>query len=100
MARLFVTSDNLAVRIELMRDDEMDGEGNYIDSPWIAICVGCVTGRGLDADNLLRDERARFNLEDAIEEIVSPHADHCTRCADPDCRTDGRHDAGHRCRKD
>lgn len=93
MARLFVTSDNLAVRIELMRDDA-DPEG-----AWVAICAGCVSGRGLDADNLLRDERARFNLEDAIEEIVSPHADRCTRCADPDCRTDGRHDAGHRCRK-
>ena len=94
MARLFVTSDNLAARVELMRDDA-DPE-----SAWVAICSGCATGRGVDADNLLRDERARFNLEDAIEEIVSPHADHCTRCADPDCRTDGRHDAGHRCRKD
>jgi hypothetical protein len=25
--------------------------------------------------------------------------DACTRCADTDCRTDTRHDAGHRCRK-
>lgn len=57
------------------------------------------SGRGLDADNLLADERARFNLEDAIQEIVGPHVDRCTRCADPACRTEGRHDAGHRCRK-
>lgn len=95
MARLFVTSDNLVTRIELMQDDSMSSEG-----AWVATCVGCASGRGLDADDLLRDERARFNLEDAIEEVVSPHADRCTRCADPDCRTAGRHDAGHRCRKD
>lgn len=94
MARLFVTSDNLAVRIELMADDT-DREG-----AWVAICVGCATGRGLDADNLLRDEPTRLNLADALEEVVEPHADRCIRCADTDCRTDGRHDAGHRCRKD
>lgn len=95
MARLFVMSDNLATRVELIQDDTMSAEGE-----WVAICPGCATGRGLDADDLLRGERARFNLEDAIEEIAAPHADRCTRCADPDCRTEGRHDAGHRCRKD
>lgn len=94
MARLFVTSDNLATRIELIQDDT-NPEGALV-----AICIGCATGRGLDADDLLRGERSRFNLEDALEEVVSSHADSCPRCADPDCRTEGRHDAGRRCRKD
>lgn len=82
MARLFVTSDNLAVRVEIT---DMTGMGYYE-----AKCIGC--GRDVLA------ERESFNLSDAIAS-AEIHADRCTRCADPDCRTDGRHDAGHRCRK-
>lgn len=51
------------------------------------------------SNDLLFGLRARFNLNDAIEE-AGQHADQCTRCADADCRNDSRHDAGHRCRKD
>jgi hypothetical protein len=94
MARLFVTSDNLATRIELISDDV---EGN-----WRAYCAGCTPAydRYDSGADLLRGERARFNLEDAIEEVVMPHADRCTRCADSGCRNDTRHDSGHRCRKE
>lgn len=83
MARLFVTSDNLAVRVEI---EDATGEGDYT-----AICVGC------NFDVLIGSQA--FTLPDVIAE-AEIHADRCARCADTDCRTDGRHDAGHRCRKD
>lgn len=92
MARLFVTSDNLAVRVELIQDD--------VEGYWRAYCAGCTPGydRYDSGPDLLRDSRARFNLADAEDEAAA-HADRCRRCADPDCRNGERHDAGHRCRK-
>jgi hypothetical protein len=83
MARLFVTNDNQTARVEI---EDPVGEGIYY-----AACVGC----GVD---LVRGARSRFNIEDSIED-ASIHVDSCKRCADADCRTEGRHDAGHRCRK-
>ena len=83
MARLFVYSDNLTARVEI---DDPSGEGEYH-----AACVGC----GID---VVRDSRERFHFEDAVQ-AAAIHVDACKRCADPDCRTMGRHDAGHRCRK-
>lgn len=89
MARLFVMSDNKYARVELIQDSESGW--------WSAFCCGCITGSGPRADDLLFGER--FNLDGAVQ-VAGDHADRCTRCADPDCRTKGRHDAGHRCRKD
>lgn len=88
MARTFVYSDNLTARVELIRSP--DG------SEWAAYCVGCSTGR--EQSDLLHGAHERFNLADAAR-VAAIHVDACKRCADPDCRTMGRHDAGHRCRK-
>jgi hypothetical protein len=89
MARVFVFSDNMAARVEVIATDGV----------CYAYCIGCVTGRDSRADDLLEDTHEGYVFEDAVE-VASIHADRCTRCADPDCRTEGRHDAGHRCRKD
>jgi hypothetical protein len=91
MARLFVTNDNQTARVEITPDDH-DG------ASYVAICSGHTTGRGLDHDNLVHDSNAMWSLEDTIE-VASIHVDACTRCANTDCRIDGHHDAGHRCRK-
>jgi hypothetical protein len=88
MARLFVMSDNLAATVEIRRTDEGD---------CAVFCIGCSAGSD-DGVDLVADTHERFNLEDA-EQVAALHADRCKRCADPDCRTEGRHDAGHRCRK-
>ena len=91
MARMFVMSDNLAARVELIQDP---ATGEYT-----AFCVGCPTHRDAHADDLLHDTSERFSLADA-ERVAAIHADDCRYCADSDCRTDGAHLAGHRCRKD
>lgn len=91
MARLFVMSDNMSAVVEIRRDDETGAAHAY--------CVGCVTGRDPEADDLLTDAHECWNIADAME-VAAAHADRCLRCADRDCRTEGRHDAGHRCRKD
>jgi hypothetical protein len=93
MARTFVFSDNLAARAELIHDD--------VAGEWRAYCAGCSPAydRYDSGPDLLRDTHERFSLEDA-EQVAAIHVDQCRRCADPDCRTQGRHDAGHRCRKD
>lgn len=91
MARIFVFNDNLTVRVEIMVDDGNKGS-------FVAICPGHTSGRGLDHDNLVGDSHERRHLADTIE-VAMQHADSCTRCADPACRTESRHDAGHRCRK-
>jgi hypothetical protein len=89
MARLFVFSDNLAARVELIRD--------LLSGEWRAYCAGCSPAHDPRSD-LLRDLHERFNLADAEQE-AEQHVDECRRCADPGCRTAGRHDVGHRCRK-
>lgn len=83
MARMFVMSDNLAVRVEVESTD--GGETFY------ACRIGC----GVD---LVRDTGDRFSLADT-QHVAEVHADGCTRCADSDCRNTDKHDAGHRCRK-
>lgn len=91
MARLFVTNDNQTARVEITPDD--GNEGAYV-----AICAGHATGYGVDANNLVHNTHEQWSLEDTID-VASMHVDACTRCADTACRTDTRHDAGHRCRK-
>jgi len=90
MARVFVYSDNLAARVELVQDSA--------DGRWAAFCAGCPTSPRAQDDNLLHDTHEQFVFEDAVE-VAGIHVDRCTRCADADCRTEGRHDASHRCRK-
>jgi hypothetical protein len=89
MARVFVFSDNLTARIEIVKDP--------VNGWFMAYCAGCSRGTAEPVD--LTAETNTVTEEDATE-IAGPHADRCTRCADPDCRTQARHDAGHRCRKD
>lgn len=89
MARLFVMSDNLAVTVEIRRNNE--------DGACAVICLGCSAGT-VDGLDMVAGSRERWNLEDA-EQVAAIHADRCRRCAATDCRTEGRHDAGHRCRK-
>lgn len=89
MARVFVFNNNLTARVEIVQDAYGTTH---------AYCIGCVTGRDARNDDLLDGTHERYVFEDAIE-VAGIHADGCTRCADPDCRTEGRHDAGHRCRR-
>lgn len=84
MARLFVFNDNLTARVEIV---DTTGAGDFA-----AECAGC------RADILSERAAAGYSEPDAIEEACA-HVDRCRRCADPDCRTMARHDAGHRCRK-
>jgi hypothetical protein len=88
MARLFVMSDNLTARVEIVQDP--------VNGWYMAYCVGCSRGQDEPAD--LTADTNTVTEQDATE-IAGLHADRCKRCADPDCRTEGRHDAGHRCRK-
>ncbi len=92
MARTFVFSDNLTARVELVQDQ--------VTGDWRAYCAGCgpERDRGDSDPDLLRDSHERFVFEDA-EQVAAIHVDSCKRCADPDCRTERPHDAGHRCRK-
>lgn len=92
MARIFVMSDNLTTRVEIVDADDAEEFGMS------AFCAGC--GRGeTERVDLLADERQRFHLEDAIEEVAAPYADCCRNCADDDCLIPTSHERGHRCRK-
>lgn len=91
MARLFVYSDNLAARAELRTYETDDGETAYA-----AFCAGCSRGSE-DGIDLLADSRERWHPEDA-QQATAIHVDSCKRCADPNCLTRERHDAGRRCR--
>jgi hypothetical protein len=53
MARLYVYSDNLTARVELIQGP--------VDAIWRAYCIGCV------ADDLLSGTHEGFGLEDAAE---------------------------------
>ena len=83
MARTFVYSDNLTSRVEILTDDIGDRH---------AICAGCLV-------DLIEGTSEGYSYEDT-QQAAGRHVDQCTRCADPDCRNDTKHDAGHRCRKD
>jgi len=84
MARVFVFSDNFTTRVEVLTDRPDD---------YAFACAGC---GGTEQEPTGSGAR---RLADAIDD-AGIHADRCKRCADPDCRTEGRHDAGHRCRKE
>jgi hypothetical protein len=85
MARIFVMSDDMTRRVEIMLDD-------YDGASFIAICAGHASGRGLDADNLVHDTHEMWHLADTID-VAMTHVDSCTRCADPHCQTPGPHNA-------
>lgn len=84
MARTFVYSDNLAVRVEI-GNDEHDG------ASYTAICAG-------HPGDLVLDTHEMWSFEDACQ-VAEQHAESCRKCADDACRTPRPHDAGHRCRK-
>jgi len=68
MARTFIHSDDMAVRIELHAHNDSDGDVFYT-----ADCAGC--GR-----DILADARERFNDADSLAE-AERHADYCPRSA-------------------
>lgn len=88
MARVFVMSDNLTARVEIVQDP--------VDGWYMAFCAGCSRDQEDPVD--LTADTHTVGMEEAAA-IAENHVDRCQRCADPDCRTDVRHDAGHRCRK-
>lgn len=90
MARIFVMNDNLTTRVEIVIADDAEGTLS-------AFCAGC--DRFESEVDLLADERQRFHMEDAIEEVAGPHADRCRNCTDDNCLIPTRHERGHRCRK-
>jgi hypothetical protein len=91
MARLFVYNDNLTARVELVQRD---------DGSVAAYCAGCTPAYDPfgPIDDMLTDSRERFALADA-RQFAAAHVDQCRRCVDAGCRTWGKHDAGHHCRK-
>lgn len=83
MARIFVTSDNQAARVEIVA---VGDEGEFA-----AICLAHTRGRPwTNDDSLVRGLHERWNLADTIE-VATSHADTCVRCASPDCSVPDPH---------
>jgi hypothetical protein len=87
MARIFVTSDNQATRVEIVQDQ--------VNGWYMAFCAGCSRGM-VDPVDLTADTNTV--TESDATAIASIHVDACRRCADPNCLNSLRHDVGHRCR--
>jgi hypothetical protein len=69
MARIFVMSNDLTRRVEIMPDD-------YDGASFVAICAGHPN------DNLVHDTHEMWSLADTIE-VALTHVDHCARPLTP-----------------